>query len=97
MAVRITCINKSQSWHQDPHHAISHLGWINEGTGQTGKSTRLDLYDFLKNQNGQANVTDYNGNQAAVYPRENQHGTKYVQTYVDNVWTDNLLSLPECL
>ena len=96
MAIRITCINKSQGWHQDPHHAIATLGRLNEGNGQSGRSSRLDVYDFLKNQGGQAYVTGYGGIRASVYPRENQHGTRYVQTYADNVWTDNLLSLPEC-
>jgi hypothetical protein len=96
MAVRIRCINKSQGWHQDPHHAISHLGWTNEATGETAKSTRLEIFDFLKNRRGPAYVADNRGNRSGVYPRENEHGTKYVQTYADNVWTDNLLSLPEC-
>ena len=41
MAVRITCINKSGGYHADPHHAISDLGWRNEATGNTGKSTDL--------------------------------------------------------
>jgi len=96
MAIRITCINKSQGDHQDPHHAISYLGWINEATNGTGKSTRLEIYDFLKDKGGQAHVTDRAGNQASVYPRESANGTKFVQTYADKVWTDNLLALPEC-
>jgi hypothetical protein len=96
MSVRITCINKSHGFHQDPHHAISDLGWINEQTGETGRSTRLVMYDWLKNKNGAAYVTDRLGNKAYLYPRENANGTKYVQTYADRVWTDNLLSLPEC-
>ena len=96
MSVRITCINKSGGYHQDPHHAISNLGWTNEGTGKTGKNTRLEMYNWLKNDKGVAYVQDWQGNKAYVYPRENSHGTQFVQTYADNVWTDNLLSLPEC-
>lgn len=97
MAIRITCINKSGGYHDDPHHAISYLGWIQDGTGSTGKSTRLQMYDWLKNQNGQAYVLDGRGNKAYVGTRENQNGTQYLQTYADRVWTDNLLALPECL
>jgi hypothetical protein len=41
-------------------------------------------------------VTDRFGNKASVGARENNNGTKYLQTYADQVWTDNLLSLPEC-
>jgi len=95
MAIRITCINKEGGYHDDPHHAITHLGWTADD-GKTGKSTRLELYDWLKNKGGSAYVRDGWGNQASVYPRENSAGTKFVQTYADNVWSDNLLSLPEC-
>jgi len=87
------CINKSGGYHQDPDHAIQNLGWTNEANGETGKNTRLEIYAWLK---GTAYVTDRAGNRAYVYPRENVHGTKFVQTYADKVWTDNLLSLPEC-
>lgn len=96
MAVKITCINKSGGRHADPHHAISLLGWTNEGTGETGKSTRLEVYDWIKGKGGEAYVIDPYGNKALVGTREHSNGTKYLQTYADRVWTDNLLALPEC-
>jgi hypothetical protein len=96
MAIRITCINKSHGYHQDPHHAIENLGWINEANDKTGKSTRLEIYEWLQKEGSQAYVTDRYENRAYVYTRESSIGTKFVQTYADNVWTDNLLSLPEC-
>ncbi len=96
MAIRITCINKSGGYHADPHHAISHLGWAEDGNNNTGKNTRLEIYDWIKNQNGLAYVLDRKGNKAYVGTRENEHGTKYLQTHADQVWTDNLLALPEC-
>lgn len=96
MPVRITCINKSGGYHADPHHAIESLGWINEQTGETGKSTRLQVYDWLKNQQGSAYVRDGRGNTAYLAPREHSNGTHFVQTYADRIWTDNLLALPEC-
>ena len=96
MAIRITCINKSGGYHADPHHAISLLGWVNEQTGEKGKSTRLEIYNWIKNQNGVAYVVDFRNNRARVGTRENANGTKYLQTYSDEVWTDNLLALPEC-
>lgn len=97
MAIRITCINKSNGNHADPHHAISHLGWKNEATGNTGKNTRLEIYDWIKNENGKAYVLDSEGNKAMVGTREHANGTKYLQTYADRVWTDNLLALRECV
>ena len=38
MSIRITCINKSGGYHQDPHHAISHLGWVEDGQGRQGRT-----------------------------------------------------------
>jgi len=96
MAIRITCINKESGHHDDPHHAITNLGWVEDGTGKKDKSTRLQMYDWLKDKGGVAYVLDKFGNKANLYPRENAAGTKFVQTYADKVWTDNLLSLPEC-
>jgi len=98
MAIRITCINKSGGWHADPHHAISHLGWVNDENGNTGKSTRLEIYDWLKrNSEHKAYVKDSYGDTAYVYPREHANGTKFVQTYADKTWKNNLLSLRECV
>ena len=98
MTIRITCINKAGGEHYDPHSAISHLGWINPATNEKGKSTRLEIYEWLKNNSeNRAYVTDRSGNKAYLYPRVSAHGTKFVQTYADRVWTDNLLSLPECV
>ncbi|GAN91770.1 hypothetical protein Gbfr_091_001 [Gluconobacter frateurii M-2] len=96
MSVRITCINKDGGNHENPHTAISYLGWINEETRETGKSTRLELYDWIKNKNGYAYVRDASGNTVSVGTAETERGTKYVKTYRDKTWTDNLLSLPEC-
>jgi hypothetical protein len=96
VSIRVTCIKKSNGYHADPHHAISELGWINEQTNETGRSTRLEIYDWIKNNNGVASVSDARGNKARVGTREHSNGTKYVQTYADQVWSDNLLALPEC-
>jgi hypothetical protein len=96
MSVRITCISKSGGNHEDPHTAITSLGWTNEETGARGTSTRLELYDWIKEKSGYAYVRDNAGNQVQVGTAETQRGTKYVRTYRDRVWTDNLLALPEC-
>jgi hypothetical protein len=96
MAIRITCITKSNGHHLDPHHAIQNLGWTNEETGKTGKNTRVEIYTWLKNEHGKAYVKDRFGDKADLYPRENAAGTKFVQTRADGIWLDNLLALPEC-
>jgi Protein of unknown function (DUF3892) len=96
MAIRITCINKSGGFHLDPHHSITNLGWVEDATGTQGVSTRQQVHDWLKSNRGEAYVLDRFGNKAYVFPRENMHGTQFVQTAADRVWTDNLLALPEC-
>ena len=53
----------------DPHHAIQDLGWINEQSSETGESTRLQVYDWIKNENGKAYVRDKHGNTAYVCAR----------------------------
>lgn len=96
MSVRITCISKASGNHDNPHVAISHLGWINEETRESGRSTRLEMYNWIKDHNGYAYVRDGAGNTVRVGTAVSSQGTKYVRTYRDKVWTDNLLALPEC-
>jgi len=97
MSVRIKCINKEGGYHDDPHAAIEYLGWTNEQTGETGKSTRLEIYNWLKNQGGVAYVKDRFGNKAFLIPKVSRNGYPFVQTVADNTPTDNLLRLPECV
>jgi hypothetical protein len=54
------------------------------------------MYDWIKNQSGHAYVRDASGNTVRVGTAETSRGTKYVRTYRDGTWTDNLLALPEC-
>ncbi|SDH63277.1 Protein of unknown function [Chryseobacterium taeanense] len=96
MTIRITCINKDNGYHENPNLAISHLGWINEQTRETGKNTRLEIYDWIKYKNGYAYVKDTFGNEAKVITAETYNGTKYLKTEADNSTKNNLLSLPEC-
>jgi hypothetical protein len=96
MAIRITCINKDAGNHENPHTAISYLGWLEDGTGKSGKMARLDLYNWIKDKGGVAYVQDGFGNKVSVKTAVTSNGTKYVRTYSDNTPTDNLLKLPEC-
>ena len=97
MAVRITCINKDNGYHENPHKSIEWLGWINEQTNKSGRSSRLDMYDFVSKQGGQAFVRDSHGNVAYVHGAVSATGNPYVRTASDGKWTNNLLSLPECV
>ena len=95
MSIKITCIKKDLGHHDNPHVAISTLGWINEQTSNTGKSTRMEIYDWLLT-GGNAYVYDNIGNKAKLITAQSSNGTKYVKTESDNTTADNLLKLPEC-
>ncbi len=95
MAVRITCINKSNGWHENPFVAIDHLGWVNDQTGQGGRSTREAMYDWVVNQGGIAFVTA-GAATADLIGLISLRGTRYVKTRADSTDRDNLLKLPEC-
>ncbi len=96
MSVRITCIKKDSGNHENPHTAISTLGWQEDGTGKTGRSTRLEMYKFVVEDKGYAYVQDAYGNKAKLIGGITPRGTKYVKTVADETKTDNLLKLPEC-
>jgi hypothetical protein len=95
MSIRITCINKDNGHHQDPHEAITHLGWVNEVSGKTGKNTRLEIVDFLEKDN-EAYVKNVFGKKAYLVVI-NRNNNKYVKTVADGIETNNLLNLVECV
>jgi hypothetical protein len=95
MGVRITCINKAGGQHENPYVAIQFLGWVNEETGQAGKSSREGIYDFVVNKGGTAYVVG-GGARADLIGVISPRGTRYVKTRSDSTDRDNLLKLPEC-
>lgn len=96
MAVRITCINKSGGYHDNPHEAVTHYGWKNEATNESGKGDRQSMVNWVKN-GGVAYVIDSYGNKVYCFVNRSAHGTEFLQTQSDNRPTNNLLELPECM
>ena len=94
MAIRITCISKDGGYHENPYVAITSLGWSNEQTGAVGRSTRLEIFDFVTN-GGDAYVQAGN-TKVKLIPEVSAHGTRYVKTRSDGTLADNLLTLSEC-
>lgn len=79
------------------HSAISHYQWIRTGNDQPVISTRQEIVQWIDNGKGsnRAFVTDrYRGKAYCEVRQVSQ--TRFLQTYADGVWTDNLLSLPQC-
>lgn len=71
------------------HDRISELKWRNPGTGQTGATSRAGMVAFVRENPSGAYVE---GPQRA-YLRVREASPPFVQTYADNTWTNNLLSL----
>lgn len=95
MAVKITCIEKDNGNHYNPHEAISTLGWFNEYNSQSGRCSRLEMVKFIEDGN-QAYVVDVYRNKVYLVVKVSVGNNKYVQTQTDGRLTNNLLELPEC-
>jgi hypothetical protein len=94
MSIRTSCINKAGGWHQDPHEAISLLGWINEQTRATGVASRGEVYEYVR-RGGPAFTQDGLA-RAQLIAYLSRRGTKCVKTVPDSTKRDNLLNLGEC-
>jgi hypothetical protein len=84
--VQITCINKPDR--TSPHEAISHVG------NSSGKWTRAQVVAWIES-NTHTFFTLVQGNRGDIGVVNGPNG-KYLRTYADGKWNDNLLSLPEC-
>lgn len=84
--VQITCINKTPR--NDPYEGITHLGNAN------GKWTRQQVINWIE---GKTNTfyTQSGSNRSNIGVVNGPNG-KYLRTYANGQYNDNLLSLPEC-
>lgn len=87
--VLVACINKPNR--DSKHEAITHLG--NAAAGW--KWTRQQVIDSIE-AGANTFYTLVGGNRGDVGVVNGPNG-KYLRTYADGQWNDNLLSLPECL
>ena len=92
MALQITGIRKPNP--DDSHTAISHYRWRKDAGGETGIDTRMDVIDYLERNREAAYVSVAAGTVTCTI-RENQYGTKYLETRPDSTGKDNLLALPQ--
>jgi len=87
--VQVSCIKKQPR--NDPYEGITHLG----GTGGGGwKWTRQEVISSIEAKTNTF-YTLVNRNRGDIGVVNGQNG-KYLRTYADGKWNDNLLSLPEC-
>ena len=91
MAIRITAVRLEGG---QAHEHIVRLWWINPATSKTGDNSRAQLVSWIETQNGKAYVEDASGDRADVGVVTPTYGDKYLRTYADGKWTNNLLALP---
>lgn len=94
MAFQITGIRKPGGA-ANPHEAISHYRWVDDGGEKSGITDRLTVVGWVQDRKIPAYVSD-GFNKVWCGVRQNQHGTKFLQTHADNKWSNNLLALPPC-
>lgn len=83
----VTCITKRDRFIS--HEGITHLG------GPSGwKWTRQQVITSIENKTNTF-YTMVDGKRADIGVVNGPNG-KYLRTYADGVWNDNLLALPEC-
>ena len=75
------------------HEHITRLWWINPSNSQTGDNSRAELVAWIE-QGGKAYVEDNYGNRVDVGVVTPRLGEKYLRTFADGKWTNNLLALP---
>lgn len=85
--VQVKCINKQPR--NDPYEGITHLG------GDGWKWTRSDVIVSIEAKTNTF-YTLVKGTRANIGVVDGQNG-KYVRTYADGKWNDNLLALMECV
>lgn len=83
---QVTCINKQPR--DSTHEGITHLG------GSGWRWTRQQVIDSIEAKTNTF-YTYVAGNRGSIGVVNGPNG-KYLRTYADGKWNDNLLSLPEC-
>ncbi len=83
---QVTCINKANR--ESRHEAVTHLG------GSGWRWTRQEVINSINNKSNTF-YTLVTGKRADIGVVDGPNG-QFVRTYADDVWTDNLLALPEC-
>jgi hypothetical protein len=85
--VRVRCINKVSR--NNPHEGITHLG------GDGWKWTRQQVVNSIEEKTNTF-YTLVGGNRGNIGVVQGPNG-KYLRTFADGKWNDNLLALPECV
>lgn len=90
---RIDCINKPDR--NSPHERITHAGGPNPDGSGRWKDTVPNIVAFIESKNHRFYVQEGN-TRVWVGVRTSGAGNKFIQTYANDKWADNLLAQREC-
>lgn len=90
---RIDCINKPDR--NSSHEQITHVGGPRPAGGGRWKDPVAETVRLIESK-AHDFYTHEAGVTATVAVRTSSAGNKYLQTYADSIWNNNLLALPEC-
>jgi Protein of unknown function (DUF3892) len=88
MATRITHIHLEGG---TQHEHIAAVKWQQDG-GDAGQCAKPAMVTFI--EEGNSVYTSDGVTRASVLVVTPQYGAKYLRTYADGTWTNNLLALP---
>ncbi len=89
---RIDCVNKP---HRDsPHEHITHVGGPKPAGGRWQEAVE-NVVPYIDGKEHRF-YTDERGARGWVGVNTSRSGRRFLQTYADGIWRDNLLALPEC-
>lgn len=93
MAFQITGIRKPGGANNQ-HEAISHYRWQDDTSDKGSITERLTVVGWVED-GIRAYIAD-GSRKIWCEVRQNDNGTKYLQSVADGQWSNNLLALPEC-
>ncbi len=76
------------------HEHIVAVAWTNDQTGHASSSTTQQMVEFIESGNPDV-YTLVGGKRATVGVRTSDSGRKFLQTYADRYYNNNLLALPD--
>jgi len=90
----LKCTSRRMSGGNGHEHIVA-LGWVQDGPGQSGMMSIHEMVAYIdRNGNSAVWCPDQTGGPSA-WVHVNSNGVqRYVQTFADGRWTNNLLALP---
>lgn len=90
---RIDCVDKPNR--NSPYEHITDVGGPNPDGAGRWKDTVPNVVRFIENETHRFYTKEGNAS-VWVGVRTSAAGNKFLQTYTDGIWKDNLLALNEC-